>query len=233
MRAEAKGLSVATESKIKTFVPDGTTRLLQDLVAQRPIAPAGPRLSKGEKAKRKILDAAFDLFISVRMEDFTLRKLAAEVGIELGNLTYHFASKSDLVENMVRDRMAAYAQEILSLLQVLEGSPRDALEKTIVLLVQDLRQQEIAFFPKLWALSLHDPKVAMWTAEIHETERQLIAGLIHATRPDWDQHACEALALHVTASIEGLTLFIGQDRRKTGIYKAPEQEIIGILRKIL
>ncbi len=226
-------MSLATESKIKTFVPDGTTKLLQDLVEQRPVVVSGPWSSKGEKTKRKIIDAAFDLFISVRMEDFTMRKLAAKTGIELGNLTYHFGSKSDLVENMVRDRMATYAQEILSLLQVSEGSPRDALEKTIILLVQDLRQQEIAFFPKLWALSLHDPKVATWTAEIHEMERQLISGLIRATRPDWDHNACEALALHITASIEGLTLFIGQDRRNTGIYRAPEQEIIGILRKIL
>lgn len=224
---------MATESKLKNLVPDGTIKLLQDLVAQRPIAHSGRCLTKGEKAKRKILDAAFDLFISARMEDFSMRKLAAKVGIELGNLTYHFASKSDLVENMVRDRMAVYAQEILSLLQASEKSPRDALEKTVVLLVQDLRHQEIAFFPKLWALSLHDSKIAMWTAEIHEMERQLIAGLIRATRPDWDHDACEALALHITASIEGLTLFIGQDRRKTGIYRAPEQEIIGILRKIL
>lgn len=221
------------ESRIATFVPDRTTKLLQDLVAQRPVALSGPWESKGIKTKRRILDGAFALFISVPIETFTMRKLASEVGIKLGNLTFHYASKSDLVENMVRDRMADYAEQILSLLQISEGSAQDALERTIVLLVQDLRRPEIAFFPQLWAMSLHNPNVAMWTEEIHEMERQLIKGLIGATRADWDQDACEALALHITASIEGLTLFIGRDRRNAGIYRAPEQEIIRILRNIL
>ena len=41
--------------------------------------------------------------------------------------------------------------------------------------------------------------------------------------PDW----------RVFLASAGLTLFIGQDRRNTGIYREPEQEIIRNLRKVL
>ncbi|MFN3131332.1 TetR/AcrR family transcriptional regulator [Roseibium sp.] len=218
---------------IVTFVPVETTKLLEDLVANRDVPRSAPWRSKGMETKRNILNAALDLFISSPIEEFTMRRLTANVGMELGNLTYHYRSKARLIDSMVKDRTADYAEEILAVLARVEASPRDALETTITLLVQDLRRPEIAFFPKLWALSLHDDNVAAATAHIHEIERQVFAGLVRATRPDWDLDACDALALHITASIEGLTLFIGQNRRKTEIYEAPEQEIIRVLRKAL
>ncbi|PRY19517.1 TetR family transcriptional regulator [Aliiruegeria haliotis] len=185
----------------------------------------------GARTERRILDAAYTLFVTAPADEFTMRNLARVLDIRMGNLTYHYKTKSDLVEALVRDRMATYSGDILDLLQITGTSPQDALNKTIAYLVRDLHNPEIAFFPQLWARALHDPVAEGMMDEIHEIERQFIAGLVRATRPDWGRHRCDALAWHITASIEWLTIFIGQNRRSGGIDVAPEEEIVSNLYK--
>lgn len=220
-------------SQIKGFIPDSLLTYVKSQAARRPVALAPFALSKGEKTKRRILDGAFALFIRVHAEAFTLRNLAGELGMRIGNLTYHYPSKSDLLEAMVRDRLATYADEILTLLETEEPSPQAALEGLIGYLVRDLREPGIAFFPQLWALALTDPRAAELMEDIHEQERQIIASLIKACKPDWQPMACDALALHVVAAIEGLTIFVGRNRKTDGIYAAPEHELLRVLRTAL
>jgi AcrR family transcriptional regulator len=162
-----------------------------------------------------------------------LRNLADRLDMRVGNLTYHYNSKADLLQAMMGVHQANYAEGILALLQITGSSPRDALEKVVTYLVQDLRGPEIAFFVQLWTLALHDDFAAEQVDRLHELERLVIASLIHSTRPDWEPYACGALALNVTATIEGLTIFIGRNRKSEGIFAAPEQEIIRILRQLL
>lgn len=221
------------DKKIESFIPERVTHLLQALVVQRPVAKETYGLSSGDSTKRRILDAAFALFIGTRAEDYTMRNLANALDMRVGNLTYHYKTKSELLDSLVRDQLANYADDILMCLQMSESTPKAALERVVTLLVQDLRRPEIAFFPQLWARSLHDDAAAELMDRIHELERQVISGLIGASRPDWQQEDCDALALHVTAAIEGLTLFIGRNKNSHGIYAAPEQEIARVLRVVL
>ena len=48
--------------------------------------------------KERILNIAVDLFNSKGFVNVTMRNLADELGISLGNLTYHFKKKEDLME---------------------------------------------------------------------------------------------------------------------------------------
>jgi AcrR family transcriptional regulator len=220
-------------SHIKGFIPDCVLLHVRSQATRRPVPLAPFALSKGERTKRRILDGAFSLFIGVHAEAFTLRNLAGALGMRIGNLTYHYQSKSELLEAMVLDRLATYADEILTLLESEEPSPMAALEGLIAYLVRDLREPGIAFFPQLWALALTDPRAAELMEEIHEQERQVIASLIQACKPDWQPMACDALALHLVAAIEGLTIFVGRNHKSQGIYAAPEQELLRVLRTAL
>ncbi|MHA3980110.1 TetR/AcrR family transcriptional regulator [Halovulum sp. GXIMD14794] len=221
------------DKKIVHYIPGSVVDLLQELVSQRPVAKGVEGLPNGDRTKRRILDGALSLFINARAEDFTMRNLANSLDMRVGNLTYHYRTKHDLLDSLVRDRLADYANEILICLQLDEATPQDALDRVVILLVQDLRRPEIAFFPQLWALSLHDATAARLMDSLHEAERQVISGLIGASKPHWPQTDCDALALHVTAAIEGLTLFIGQSKKSQGIYAAPEDEILRVLRRAM
>ena len=219
--------------KIENYVADDLIALLQGLVSEHPVPLREGKRSRGAQTKRRILDAAIALLATAPLAEFTFRNLADRLDMRVGNLTYHYKTKADLLKDMMRVHLANYAEDILRLLRIAEASPRDALEKVVTYLVQDLRAPEIAFFVQLWALALYDDTAAEQMDRLHELERLVIASLIHATRPDWEQHACDALALNVAATIEGLTIFIGRNRKSEGIYAAPEQEIIRILRHVL
>jgi len=221
------------ESKIENYVADELIALLQGLVSERPVPSHENMGSHGEQTKRRILDAAIALLATAPLAEFSLRNVADRLDIRVGNLTYHYKTKADLLQDMMRVHLANYAEAILELLRITGASPRDALEKVVTYLVQDLRAPEIAFFVQLWTLALYDDFAAEQVDRLHELERLVIASLIQATRPDWEQHACDALALNVTATIEGLTIFIGRNRKSEGIFAAPEQEIIRILRQVL
>ena len=136
-------------TKIEDYVPDDVIVMLRELVVQRPVPLSTDDLPGSASTKRRILDAAFSLFIEARIDDFTMRNLANRIDMRVGNLTYHYKTKSKLLEALAQDRLAAYAEEILATLQLSEPSPRRALERVVSLLVQDLRQPEIAFFPQL------------------------------------------------------------------------------------
>ncbi len=49
------------------------------------------------KTKDKILQAALALFNEEGLDNVSLRRIAQELGISLGNLTYHYARRDDIV----------------------------------------------------------------------------------------------------------------------------------------
>lgn len=54
--------------------------------------------------KAEILEVAGRLFETSGGRAFSMRSIAAELGISVGNLTYHFPQKKDLLEAIMRDR---------------------------------------------------------------------------------------------------------------------------------
>ena len=130
------------------------------------------------------------------------------------------------MEDMVEDRMIDYLEDFENLLDAPDSTSRENLEHIIRYLVQDLRSEEIGFFPQIWALAMLDDAAAKQMDLIYQMQRIVFQNLITDIRPDWAPERCVALALHIQASIEGLTLFIGQNRRSDGPFAAPEAMLL-------
>ncbi|HEU0132785.1 MAG TPA: TetR family transcriptional regulator [Mycobacteriales bacterium] len=58
--------------------------------------PAG-KTRKGEQTRERILDAALDLFRTQGYAETTMRQIAQEAGVAVGNAYYYFASKDQLI----------------------------------------------------------------------------------------------------------------------------------------
>ncbi|HEX2717680.1 MAG TPA: TetR family transcriptional regulator [Gemmatimonadaceae bacterium] len=69
------------------------------------------KTSKGEQTRTKILEAALALFMERGFEATTMRAVAEEAGVSLGNAYYYFESKEELVqafyERSHREHLAA------------------------------------------------------------------------------------------------------------------------------
>ncbi|MEO6707937.1 MAG: TetR family transcriptional regulator [Planctomycetota bacterium] len=63
-----------------------------------PAAPDEPGLKKSERTRASILDAALRLFQESGYEGATMRAIAAEAGVSLGNAYYYFESKEHLIQ---------------------------------------------------------------------------------------------------------------------------------------
>jgi AcrR family transcriptional regulator len=56
------------------------------------------RTSRGEETKAKIVDAAMRLFVAHGYDATTMRAIAAEAGVAVGNAYYYFPSKEHLIQ---------------------------------------------------------------------------------------------------------------------------------------
>ncbi|HTF90959.1 MAG TPA: TetR family transcriptional regulator [Planctomycetota bacterium] len=65
---------------------------------KQPAVPDEPGLKKSERTRAAILDAALRLFQESGYEGATMRAIAAEAGVSLGNAYYYFESKEHLIQ---------------------------------------------------------------------------------------------------------------------------------------
>jgi AcrR family transcriptional regulator len=76
--------------------------------------------AKSEQTRQHLADVALRMFREIGFEKTTMRAIAAEAGVSVGNAYYYFASKDDLVQELyvrVQAEHAARAEEALEGLQ--------------------------------------------------------------------------------------------------------------------
>lgn len=64
------------------------------------------------KTKERILEAALQLFNQEGIGNISMRRIAEEAGIQIGNLTYHFRNRDNLVEALLNQLMDELETEI-------------------------------------------------------------------------------------------------------------------------
>lgn len=76
-----------------------------------------PRPPKGEQTRTRILQAAMGLFEERGYDRTTMRAIAQEAGVSVGNAYYYFASKEHLIQGFydrIADEHRAAAREVLA-----------------------------------------------------------------------------------------------------------------------
>lgn len=67
-------------------------------------------------------------------------------------------------------------------------------------------------FPELWALSNHDPFVQERVDELYQRARASINELVGEINPALPAEEREVVALFISASMEGMTIFAGYEK---------------------
>lgn len=221
-----EGMAEALEKTQKNI---GIGPLLDLLIEGRPVPVAAHAARKSDRTRRLILDCANQLLISEGAHGFTLRAVADKAGLSQGNLTYHFASKRQLLEAMIDDRIADYGERFKAEVLTVEEDPRARIESLVRLLVNDLRTPEIGFFPQLWALGMTDVTIWERVQKIYDAEREIFVTLLRDIDPDMPLERAQSVALHIQSTIEGLTIFVGLDRLSHGPFADPAAEIVSAI----
>ena len=172
---------------------------------------------KGQARIEAILDAAAEVLITRGYKKLTLRQIALRAGITVGNLTYYYATKEALLKDLLDNILQTYLDEIDRIANVSGDSPEDRFVAVIKYLIEDLNTQRTTrFFPEIWALANHDDYADELMADMYAKERKALYELIHAINPNLNRQQTSNLALFISSSIEGMTMFVGAGKKQEG-----------------
>lgn len=85
----------------------------------------GVRETQKLATRRRVLDAASDLFNEIGFEDATVRAIANRAGVSVGSVFTTFTSKSDILSQVMQDRLEALYEETGRVIPLMRGSVAD------------------------------------------------------------------------------------------------------------
>jgi AcrR family transcriptional regulator len=95
-------------------------------MTESPPPPTQEELSKGERTRQEILQAALKLFTAQGYHGTSMRQIAEQAGIALGGIYNHFASKEAIFE-----AVTLMFHPIHSILPALENSRGETVEEVV------------------------------------------------------------------------------------------------------
>lgn len=166
--------------------------------------------AKGYETRELILRNALEILIEEGYRAMSMRRVAAASGMRLGNLTYHYPTREDLVRELLNAVISSYELEFGAIVHEPGLLPEERLSRLCRLILDDIGTKKTTrLFPELWALANHDAFVYERVHELYDRARAPLVEIIAEMRPDLPEGARFDLALFISASMEGLTVFAG------------------------
>lgn len=183
------------------------------IVPDLKITPRTGGYARGQDGFEHILRAALALLVNQGSAALTLRRIAAESGMNVGNLNYYFRSKEELIRELLNAVIASYEESFDEIIHEPGASPEARLENLVMLILEDITTKKTTrFFPELWAMANHDPFVHDRMNELYERARVSLNELIAEINPSLPDDERQILALFISGSMEGLTMFAGFEK---------------------
>lgn len=166
--------------------------------------------AKGYETRELILRNALHILIEEGYRAMSMRRVAAASGMRLGNLTYHYPTREDLVRELLNAVISSYEVEFGTIVHEQGLLPEERLARLCNLILDDIATKKTTrFFPELWALANHDAFVYERVHELYDRARAPLVEIIAEMRPDLPEAVRFDLALFISGSMEGLTVFAG------------------------
>ncbi|MCY1315130.1 HTH-type transcriptional regulator BetI [compost metagenome] len=174
------------------------------------ITPRDGGYVRGQEGLELILKSALKVLIEHGYQALTFRRIALECGMKLGNITYYFKSKDDLVRTLLDSIMAAYEDAFQSAIDEAGGNPEMQMENLMRFIMEDITSKKTTrVFPELWALSSHDTFVRDKLYELYARQYVYFENIIRRINPTLSRQDERLIAAFVTACMEGTTVFAG------------------------
>lgn len=157
----------------------------------------------------QIIMTGVRVFIEIGYGRFSLRRVAKEMGMSLGNLQHFFKTKADLLAAMFEYVNSRYDEIHTSLLENLPDDPEDRLREYLQYLIADMRNKETNWlFFDFWALGARDADAASVMGRMYTAHRKRIEQLVKGVKPKLGEVKRKLIAAQIVAQTEGLMVLI-------------------------
>lgn len=184
------------------------------------------------KKKDKIKEAAVSLFNEKGYQNVSLREIADKAGTTIGNLTYHFSQKADLLKSIVEDLQSSF------LLSYPDGIHRVELLSYLLnsfMKIQNNQKENVFYYKNLLLITLESPEIMKHGNIFQEALFQYYNKILKNLRADLilnDQCDDKAIQSFVYALISLSSSWM-QDTTPYNNEKLPKLEISFVLCNLL
>ena len=165
--------------------------------------------------KTKILEFALHELIDHGYGAFTQKNVAARMGISLGNLTYHYPTKAELVDAMIDEWFDTWSNEFKeSLYQTMERSLN--VEDFVDWVMESaITEDNVKLYRELWAMSTHNTNLEITLHTLYEKAIDFVLEAFSVPRHAWnDQYLRSTLFLLACTSEGAAAIWINSPRSK-------------------
>lgn len=173
--------------------------------------------ARGTETVNAILKAALSVLIEEGASAFTIRRIAAECGMKVGNVSYHFPRKEMLIQILLDELLDSYDKLLESKVRKPDLGAEEKLRLVIVICLNDIAGKRTTnLFTELWALANHNPFVADRVRVFYQKVHDFIGEYVTVLNPALSPDEVHTVALYISASMEGSTPFLGYKKPWAG-----------------
>lgn len=184
--------------------------------------------SRGSDTVDTILKAAADVLVEEGASAFTLKRIADECGLKVGNVSAHFPRKEMLVQVLLEELLTSAENLLDKTFRQSEVSAEKALITIIGGTLDGISTKRTTnLFTELWAMANHNDFVASRIENLYRYMHNLIGTFVAQLNPSLEPEDVETVSLFISGSIEGTTMFSGFG--KPWEAKMPQIKSIAIL----
>lgn len=201
--------------------------------ASRPsVALAGDLSTKGARTLLSILAASHRVFIRDGHAGLSMRKVADEAGVALGNVNYYFSSKRALLEATLREALADYVEAHIAQFEKDRDAPLDILLNVVTFYIANGRASHPLFF-QMWGYAASDDEAKALIRELYRPIGRFIFLLVRAARPDAPEARVREIVLQLFSLEEGVKLFIGIGPADDAALMTAEAHVRALAEKVI
>ena len=214
-------------------LPIEISRQLVELRINRPsIVITRGRSEKSKKTVENILSAARKTFVENGHAALSLRQVADEAGIAVGNLSYYFQTKEALIEATLREALADFADEHLKHFSKKDATAFDILLEFVEFYIRHARSSARFFF-QMWGYAGSDENANQLIRKLYRPIGRLVYHLIRQSNPRLDDRQIRRITLQIFSLEEGYKLFIGMGPDDDIALQTAEADIRDLTRKMV
>jgi AcrR family transcriptional regulator len=181
-------------------------------------------LTKGQERLAEVLTAAEKLLRDSGPEGFTLRAVADEVGISLGNLQYYFPARAELLDAVFQRYVEAFRSDFFRIMPQ-HDDPRGRLLAIVDYWLGTEHAPEQSLFWHLWAISAHDDNARATMTGVYGPLLVRLADMLREIHPGLPKPMALRRAAAIASVVEGSGIFVGFGRTPITPLKSLQREI--------
>jgi AcrR family transcriptional regulator len=185
---------------------------VEERVAQ--IKQQRTRYAPGAATLEEIVRAAEHVLVKKGHAALTLRAVAEECDLQLGNLTYYFPTKQALVKALRESLVAQYASDMAQI-ELRSGADPEAMLTNLMFhwMRENYTRRTSRLYVELWSMANNDSEFRNWfNKNAYVNSRKKFRSIFKRINPELKENELSGLALFAISMMEGIMVLANADK---------------------